>query len=237
MNVALVIAGGSGNRMGLDVPKQFVNIYDKPVIIYTLEAFQSHPEIDAIQVVCLDGWQSTLQSYADKYGIDKLKWITTGGNSGQESIRNGVYALEGICKDEDIVVVHDGVRPLVNPSVLSDVIVTCKKYGNGVTTTPYREQVFKVHDEISTCEYIPRETLRGIGTPQAYMFGKLLWGYKKAFKEGIGIHGSSYANTMMVDLGEKLYFAAGSDKNIKLTTQEDIDTFKAYLKVGIHELK
>jgi len=236
MNIALIIAGGSGNRMHLDVPKQFVNIFDKPVIIYTLEAFQDHPEIDAIEVVCLDGWQETLQSYAKKFNITKLKWIITGGNSGQESIRNGVFALESICKADDLVIIHDGVRPLVDASVLSDVIVTCKKYGNAVTSMPYNEQIFKIVYVLSTCEYFPRATLRRVSTPQAYRFDKLLWAYRKAFSEGIGIFGSSYTNTMMVDLGERLYFAAGSDKNIKLTTQEDLDTFKAYLKVGRYEL-
>lgn len=235
MNVAVIIAGGSGNRMNMDTPKQFVTIFDKPVIIYTLEAFQRHPEIDAILVVCLEGWEETLQSYAKKFQIDKLKWIVPGGNSGQESIRNGVYALENICSDDDIVVIHDGVRPLVDAGVLSDVLVTCKKYGNAVTSLPYNEQIFKKDDDISTCEYIPRETLRRVSTPQAYRFGKLLWAYKKAFAEEIGIHGSSYTNTMMVDLGERLYFAAGSDRNIKLTTQDDLDTFKAYLMVDRHE--
>lgn len=236
MNVALIIAGGSGNRMQMDVPKQFVTIFEKPVIIYTLEAFQAHPEIDAIEVVCLDGWQETLKSYAKKYGIEKLRWVVTGGTTGQESIRNGIFSLEDVCKDDDLVVIHDGVRPLVDASVLSDVIVTCKKYGNAVSSLPYNEQIFRMDDDISTCEYIPRETLRRVSTPQAYTFSKLLWAYKKGFSEGIGIYGSSYTNTMMVDLGERLYFAAGSDKNIKLTTKEDLDTFKAYLKVGCYEL-
>jgi 2-C-methyl-D-erythritol 4-phosphate cytidylyltransferase len=231
VNVAVIIAGGSGNRMNMDTPKQFVTIFDKPVIIYTLEAFQKHPEIDAILTVCLEGWEETLQSYANKYHIDKLKWIVPGGNSGQESIRNGVYRLESVCKEDDMVVIHDGVRPLVDAGVLSDVLVTCKKYGNAVTSLPYNEQIFKKDDDISTCEYIPRETLRRVSTPQAYRFGKLIWAYKKAFDEEIGIYGSSYTNTMMVDLGERLYFAAGSDRNIKLTTQEDLDTFKAYLMV------
>jgi len=235
MNVALIIAGGSGNRMKSDVPKQFVHVYGKPIIIYTLEAFQEHPEVDAIEVVCLDGWQDNLESYAKKYNISKLKWVVSGGDTGQESIRNGVFGLEEVCKNDDIVIVHDGVRPIVDRGVLSDVIVTCKKYGNAASSLPYNEQIFKAFDDISTCEYIPRETLRRVVTPQAYQFGKLLWAYKKAFREGIGISGSSYTNTMMVDLGEKIYFAAGSDKNIKLTTKDDIETFKAYLKVGGYE--
>ena len=230
MNVAIIIAGGNGQRMQQDIPKQFINVNDKPVIIYTLEGFQKHPEIDAIEVVCLDGWHDILKAYAKQFNITKLKWVISGGNTGQESIRNGVYNLEGKCADDDIVVIHDGIRPLVEDAVLSDVIVKCNIYGNAVTSLPYNEQIFRIKDEVSTCEYIPRETLRRVSTPQAYKFEKLLWAYKKAFKEEIGIYGSSYTNTMMVDLGETLYFAAGSDKNIKLTTKDDLEMFKAYLK-------
>lgn len=231
MNIALVIAGGSGQRMGHSIPKQFINIYDKPVLIYTLESFQRHPQIDAIEVVCIDGWHDVLRAYAKQFGITKLKWIVSGGKTGQESIRNGVYNLEGICGENDTVVIHDGIRPLVEESVLSDVLVTCEKYGNGVTSLPYNEQIFVIDDEQSTTKYIPRETLRRVATPQAYKFGKLLWAYQKAFAEEIGIYGSAYTNTMMTDLGERLYFAQGSDKNIKLTTRDDMELFKAYLKM------
>ncbi|MBP5262396.1 MAG: 2-C-methyl-D-erythritol 4-phosphate cytidylyltransferase [Clostridiales bacterium] len=230
MNIAVIIAGGSGSRMGQDIPKQFINVYDKPVLVYTLEGFQKHPQIDAILCVCIDGWHDVVRAYAKQFGIDKLKWVVSGGNSGQESIRNGVYALEGICADDDIVIIHDGIRPLVDETVLTDVIVKCSQYGNAVTSLPYNEQIFVVDDDISTTKYIPRETLRRVSTPQAYKFGKLLWAYHKAFAEEIGIYGSAYTNTMMVELGERLYFAAGSDKNIKLTTKDDLEMFKAYLK-------
>jgi 2-C-methyl-D-erythritol 4-phosphate cytidylyltransferase len=116
--------------------------------------------------------------------------------------------------------------------VLSDVIVVCKKYGNAVTSLPYNEQIFVIDDsdEGTTKQYIPRETLRRVSTPQAYKFGKLDWAYHEAFEKEIGIKGSAYTNTMMVDLGETLHFAAGSDKNIKLTTKDDLEMFKAYLK-------
>ena len=229
MTIAIIIAGGSGSRMGQDIPKQFLNVYDKPVLIYTLEGFQKHPEIDAIEVVCLDGWHDVLWAYARQFGITKLKWVVSGGNSGQESIRNGVYFLEDKCSPEDIIVIHDGIRPLVEPAVLTDVIVKCHQFGNAVTSLPYNEQIFVVDDEQSTTKYIPRETLRRVATPQAYRVGKLDWAYHKAFEEEIGIYGSSYTNTMMVELGERLYFASGSDKNIKLTTKDDFDLFKAYL--------
>lgn len=230
MNVAVIIAGGVGSRMGMSVPKQFVTIDNKPVLIYTMECFQNHPMIDAIELVCIDGWQETAQRYADKYGITKLREIVTGGETGQESIRNGVYALDGVCGEDDVVVIHDGIRPLVDESVLSDVIVKCKQYGNAVTSMPYNEQIFIKDDELSTTKYIPRETLRRVATPQAYKFGLLYEKYKEAFEKKIGIYGSSYTNTMMVDLGVRLYFAAGSDKNIKLTTKDDLELFLGYLK-------
>ena len=232
MTTAIIIAGGSGHRMGQQIPKQFINVYDKPVIIYTLESFQKHPMIDSIYVVCIDGWHDVLRAYSKQYGITKLSGIVSGGKTGQESIRNGVYALTDM-DDEDVVVIHDGIRPLVVASVLTDVIRKCEKYGNAVTSMPYNEQIFVVSkdDENTTTEYIPRETLRRVATPQAYKYGKLLSAYQEAFAKGIGIHGSSYTNTMMVELGETLHFADGSDRNIKLTTRDDLDLFKAYIRL------
>ena len=226
---ALLLASGKGQRTRQDIPKQFINVYDKPIIIYTLETFQNHPEVDGIFVVCLDGWQDILRAYSRQYNITKLKGIVNGGASVQESTRNGIFAMKDFCADEDIVIIHDGIRPMVDPEVLSDVIATCRKHGNGVTSLPYNEQIFKKIDETCTNEYIDRDTLRRVQTPQAYTFGKLHWAYKKAFEEDIGIRGSAYANTMMVDLGETLYFAGGSDRNIKITTVEDIELFKALL--------
>lgn len=229
MITAVIIAGGSGRRMGQDIPKQFINVYDKPVIMYTLEGFQKHPDIDAIEVVCLEGWQDLVWAYAKQFNIDKLKWVISGGSTGQESIRNGVYNLEGKCAKDDIIIIHDGIRPLVDSFVLSDVIAVCRKHGNAVTAMPYNEQIFVADDDLSTTQYIPRETIRRVSTPQAYIFGELDEAYHTAFEEKIGIYGSAYTNTMMVDLGKRLYFAAGSDKNIKLTTKDDLELFKAYL--------
>lgn len=229
MNIAIIIAGGSGQRMGQDIPKQFINVYDKPVIIYTLESFQRHELIDAIEVVCIDGWHDILKAYARQFNIDKVKWIISGGDSAQESIKKGVDNLKGVCSPDDNIIIHDGIRPLVDDLVLNDVIDKCNEYGNGVTSLPYNEQIFVIDDELSTTKYIPRETLRRVATPQAYKFEKLEWAYEKAFREGIGIKGSAYTNTMMVELGERLYFAKGSDKNLKLTTKDDLEIFKGYL--------
>lgn len=233
MTVAVVIAGGVGSRMGADVPKQFVLVNGKPVLFYTLEEFERHPMVDAIELVCISGWEDTVWAYAKKYGITKLRWIVPGGFTGQESIRNGVYGLEGKCKEDDVVIIHDGIRPLVDAAVLGDVIVKARQYGNGVTSMPYNEQIFLVDEKQpeTTVKYIPRETLRRVATPQAYKFGLLDEKYHEAFEKKIGIYGSSYTNTMMTELGVRLYFAAGSDRNIKLTTPGDIEIFKAMIDV------
>lgn len=230
MNVAVIIAGGTGDRMGSSIPKQFIRIEGKPVLAYTLESFEEHDLIDAIEVVCLNGWEDEVWDYADKYNISKLKWITSGGRTGQESIRNGIFNLEGKLEDDDIVIIHDGIRPLVDADVLTDVINKCKIYGNAVTSLPYNEQIFVIDDKETTTSYIPRETLRRVATPQAYNFRLADDKYHEAFEKKIGIYGSSYANTMMVELGVRLHFAAGSDKNIKLTTPDDLMIFKGLLK-------
>lgn len=228
-NIAVIIAGGSGKRMGLDIPKQFININNKPVIIYTLESFEQHPQIDAIEVVCIQGWEKTLKSYIKEYNITKVKWIVKGGETGQESIRNGIFNLEGKVSDNDNIIIHDGVRPMIDAEIISDVIVKCNLYGNGVSSMPYNEQIFLKDDEESTRKYIPRETLRRVVTPQAYKFKIVDEAYHEAFQKNIGISNSSYTNTMMTELGYKLYFAAGSDRNIKLTTKDNLDIFKAML--------
>lgn len=234
MTTAIIIAGGVGNRMGQSIPKQFINVYDKPILMYTLEGFEKHPMVDAIEVVCIEGWENVVWSYAKQYNITKLKWIVKGGASGQESIRNGVYNLEDKCSKDDIIIVHDGIRPLVDAEVLTDVIMKAQEFGNAVTSLPYNEQIFVVSkdDENTTTQFIPRETLRRVSTPQAYQFGLLDAKYHEAFEKEIGIYGSHYTNTMMVELGVRLHFAAGSDKNIKLTTKDDLEMFKGYLSKG-----
>ncbi len=231
MNVAIIIAGGVGSRMGQNIPKQFIEVDGRTVLSYTLEGFQNHPLVDAIEVVCIKGWEDVVLKDTEKYGFSKLRWITEGGDSGQESIRNGVFNLEDKCSPDDIVIIHDGIRPLVDREVLTDVINTAARFGNAVSSLPYNEQIFVVdgEDPSTTTRFIPRETLRRVATPQAYSFKLLDEKYHEAFETGVGIKGSHYTNTMMVELGVRLHFAAGSDKNIKLTTPDDLAIFKGYL--------
>lgn len=231
MTTALIIAGGVGKRMGMEIPKQFILVNEKPVIIYTLEGFQNHPQVDRILVVCKHGWEDTMWAYIKEFGITKVKWVIAGGSKGQESINNGVQFLKEYASDDETIIIHDGIRPLVDELVLSDVIVKCEEFGNAVTSLPYNEQIFVKKTEDTTDKYIDRNTLRRVGTPQAYRYNKLLWAYDKATAENIGMTDSSYTNTMMVELGETLHFAAGSDKNIKLTNTDDLALFKAYLRM------
>lgn len=229
MNVAVIIAGGVGSRTGNKIPKQFINVNDKPIIIYTLEKFQKHPMIDAIEVVCLEGWHDILKAYAEQFGIAKLKYIISGGNSSQESIKQGLENLKREISKDDIVIIHDGIRPMVDEYIITSCIETCKSKGNGVTAYPVYEQIFETEDGKKTDKYIPRESLRIVQTPQAYKYDEILKIYQQGFEKNIGIHGSSYANTLMSDMGKALYFSEGSTKNIKITTKDDIAIFKAML--------
>jgi len=219
--------------MGLDMPKQFVMVDGKPILMYTLQPFQDHPSIDSIGVVCIEGYQNILMDYAQEYGITKLDWIVVGGDSAQDSIHNGILHLQGLCHPQDIVVIHDGIRPLVDASVISDVLATCRAFGNGVAALPYNEQIFQIdqEDPYSTVDFIPRDSIRRVATPQAYHYDVLASRYQEAYEKHLGIGPSSYTNTMMVELGERLYFSVGSDKNIKLTTPDDLALFQALLKV------
>ena len=231
MNIALILAGGNKKSDTQGIPVQFITINDKPIFIYTLESFQNHPQIDAIEVVCLDGWQDATQAFGRQFNITKLKWITKGGNTGQESIRNGIYRIREIVQDEDIIIIHDGIRPMVNKDVLSDVIRVATEQGNAVAATKFNEQMFLV-DDINierTNSFIDRDILRKVTTPQAFTYKDLLISYERAFRERIEIESNSYTDTMMVALGHSLHFAMGSDQNIKIETDEDIELFKSLL--------
>ena len=160
MNYALIIAGGSGNRMGQDIPKQFMHVDNCPIIIHTMMAFQKHPDIQGIAVVCLAGWETVLQSYANQFCITKLKWIFPGGSNGQESIHNGIYGLkEAGCGDDDLVLVHDAVRPLLSQDIISSNIAICQKYGYAITGIKCREAILESEDGFTTNTSIPRDKL------------------------------------------------------------------------------
>lgn len=231
MNIAIIIAGGSGQRMKQEIPKQFLNVNDKPVIIYTLTAFQTHPDIDEIGVVCIEGWHDILAAYARQYKIDKLKWIVPGGENGQSSIRNGVFEAEKRYKGEDILLIHDAIRPMVSHEIISDCIVQCKQYGSAVSAIPCNTAVLRKMKEMNSCsrEVVLREEMAMTQTPQAFPVGKLTEVHRQALEKGIT--NSVASCTLMVEMGQEVHFSIGTETNIKLTTPDDLEIFKALLSL------
>lgn len=227
MNIALIIAGGSGERMKQDIPKQFLTVMEKPVIVYTMEAFQKHAEINAIAVVCIKGWEQILWAYAKQFNITKLKHIVSGGNCGQASIRNGVFELEKHYDGNDIVLIHDAIRPMVSQEIISDCIVKARMYGSAVSVIPCAEAMLQTEDGMVSSGSYPRDQLKRTQTPQGFSLKKICDLHRMALERGIT--NSVASCTLMVEMGEQVHFSSGSEKNIKLTTVEDIDIFKALL--------
>lgn len=229
MNIALIIAGGSGNRMGQDIPKQFMFIDNCPIIIRTMMAFQQHPDIEAISVVCLKGWETVLQSYANQYNITKLKWIFPGGNTGMDSIHNGIYGLKEMgCDDEDLVLIHDSVRPLLSQDIISSNIAICKAYGYAITGIQCREAILESEDGFSSTSSIPRDKLIRTQTPQTFKLKNIIAAHETAKERGIT--NSVASCTLLAELGEvEMHIVPGSEKNIKVTTVEDIEILKALM--------
>ncbi len=226
-NIALIIAGGTGARMHQDIPKQFLSVNDKPVIIYTVECFENHPDIDGIVISCLDGWQKALEAYICQFGITKVKRIVTGGVNGQDSIRNGVMAIADDYSDDDLILVHDAIRPMLSEQIITDNINVCLEYGNAITVIPCMEAMLKSDDEIESTESILRNSLFRAQTPQTIRVGDAVRLHKDALKKGIT--NSVATCTLLLEMGYKTYFAKGSELNIKITTLDDIKIFKALL--------
>ena len=228
MVVALLTAAGTGSRMGQDIPKQFIHVDNKPLIIHTMEAFQRHPGIDAIMVVTLPSWMSVLRAYANQFNITKLRWVVPGGETGQESIRNGLYALAEELGEDEIVMVHDGNRCFVSSEIISNSLAVFEQRGSAVAAIPCVEAVFRSDNEgISSTVSIPREQLVRTQTPHTYTLGKLLWAHREA--ERRGIKSTAASCTLMQELGETVYFSKGSEENLKITTIDDMMIFEALL--------
>lgn len=235
MNIAILTAGGTGSRTHQDLPKQFLTVENKPIIVYTLEAFQQHPSIHEIYVSCLEGWSAVLDAYAKQFNITKLKRIVTGGVTGQMSIYNGLRAIKDDHKKTDnvIVIIHDGNRPMLSQDVITDNLVKQNKYGSAVAAIPTIEVVFASKDGIESDLALDRDELWRTQTPHAYKFDELWNVHKKAIADGETNMAASCS--LMQKYGYTTYFSKGSEKNIKITTVEDIEIFKALLTANNDE--
>lgn len=225
MNIALLLAAGADPTFKMNIPKQFVNVYNRPVIVYTMEVFQKHPEIDAIMVACLQGWENMVEAYAKQFGISKLRWVIPGGKTGQETSKIAVDKLMESCFGDDMIVIHDAIRPMVSDEIISDSIDTCKSKGMGIAAVTSMDNVMMTDDGVTGKLSISRYAFRRIQTPQTYRLGELKKAHIEALKQGI--RGENDTNNMISRLGKNVNFSRGSDLNLKINTVEDVAMFKA----------
>lgn len=235
MTTALILAGGIDSRFKMSIPKQFVNVNNRPIIVYTLEIFQNHPEIDEIVVTCLDGWQEMVRVYGKQFNITKLKDIIPGGKDAQESTYHGLVHLQDRMAKGDVVVVHDAIRPMVSEEIISASIQMCRKNGMGVAATYIMDTIMHSEDGKEGYQSINRYRIMKVQTPQAFDFQYILEAHKRAIEQGcLGAWDNS---SMLTNLGEKVYFSEGSDLNLKINTTEDVEMFKALYRMNHPEEK
>ena len=227
MNTALIFAGGAGRRMhSAGKPKQFLELHGKPIIIHTLEHFDRHPQIDAIAVVCIAGWVDYLKELLVRFHIKKVRWIVPGGETSQESTRAGLGILEANCDPRDtIVLIHDGVRPLITEKVISDNIAAVKEYGNAITAAPAIETIITVDENEDVTELIDRQSCRLARAPQSFYLSDIIAMHQKAMADNYDKMIDSAS--LMIHYGVKLHLVEGPAENIKITTPSDFYIFKA----------
>lgn len=227
MNIAVIFAGGSGKRMNSkDRPKQFLLIHGKPIIVHTIEVFQYHKEIDAIIVACLEDWIPYMEEMQYRYRLDKIKKIVPGGDTGQLSIYNGVKAAAKLYRtDRNVVLIHDGVRPLINDRIISENIAAVKEHGSAITCAPAQETFVLIDDENNISEVADRKHSRLAKAPQSFWLEELLEAQEQAIRDG---------STDMIDCctlmrayGKKMHVVECSYENIKITTPDDFYMFRA----------
>ena len=229
MNIAVILAGGTGSRVGAGIPKQFIKVLDKPILAYTLEKFQNNPLIDAIEIVCHKDWIDEVEKIKSEYSITKTQWITTGGSSFQESTMNGIFNLKGKIADDDIVIITFGVSPLTPDEDINDSIRVCKEHGCAIAAADIDLCTCIKDDECSSTQNLIRETLKGFANPWTFRFGELCEAYETALKTGIIDTLEPHTTSLYFALGKRIWFSKCTSNNVKITRKEDIDIFEGLL--------
>lgn len=228
MITAIILAGGIGSRVGAKRPKQFVEVLDKPVLAYTIEIFEAHPEIDAIEIVCHKSWKTYLEEIILKYGYKKVKWIVDGGDTFQDSVINGVNSLKDKISRKDYVLIQYGAAPFTSKEIVTDVVRVMKEKGSAVTGTPCYQLLGSRDGNISK-KWVDRDLYVQIACPYGFEYGYLLDVYKRAEKKGLIEKIEPHTTSLIYALGDELNLAYGDQTNIKITTREDIDLFEGYV--------
>lgn len=225
MTTALIFAGGTGQRMNTrSKPKQFLEMHGKPIIIYTLEHFEEHEEIDRIVIVSLKSWIGELKGTLERYDITKATMIVPGGETGHDSIYNGLVAMKGVAKEEEIVLIHDGVRPLITERLITDNIKAVREHGNAITVEATRESVIQSKDGLHIDTVPPRDQMYIAKAPQSFRYGEILALYEKARTDGFKTIDSSH---LLSIYRVPMYMIRSTKNNIKITDPADFFMFRA----------
>lgn len=225
MITALIFAGGTGQRMNSkSKPKQFLELHGKPILIYTLEYFENHPLVDNICIVCLESWQKELRKSLKKYDIGKVCWIVAGGQTGHDSIYQGLRAIEQDCRDEDIVIIHDGVRPLISEELITANIEMVQSLGNAVTVEKTPETVARIMDSGDIASVPDRSFMRIAKAPQCFYYKDIMAAHQRAQKDGFKSIDSCH---LMNHYGYELHTVESTPYNIKIATPSDYYVFRA----------
>ncbi len=225
MNAALIFAGGTGQRMNSRArPKQFLELHGKPIILYTLEHFEEHPEIDSIVIVCLENWIDELKLLLRRYDIRKVAEIVPGGNTGHESIYNGLKALGSICKAEDIILIHDGVRPLITQELISANIAKVKECGTAITVEPAVESVVSSENGDLIDSVPKRNNMYTAKAPQSFYYGMIFDLYQRARNDGLLTIDSAH---LLSIYGMEMHTVKSPPNNMKITAPADYYIFRA----------
>lgn len=223
---AVIFAGGVGSRMkSADIPKQFIEVEGKPIIIHTIEKFESYLQVDKIVVACLEKWIPVLEWELKKYNIEKVISIVPGGSNGHESIHNGLMEVNKYSSNDDIVLICDGVRPLISEKLITTCIEETKKFGTAVPVTPSIDSVLESKDGVFCNKNYDRSTMFITQAPQGYYMEKIMWAHQEAAKRNIKAPTSS--SELLIELGEKVHLFIGDRQNIKVTTPEDLYTLRS----------
>ena len=227
MNIAVIFAGGSGRRMNTkDKPKQFLMVHGKPIIVHTIEHFQNHPDIDGIIVSCIADWIPYMEEMQFRYRLDKIKKIVPGGTTGQLSIYNGLKAAAEVYGNGNhIVLIHDGVRPLITQELITDNIACVKQYGSAITCGPAKETVILVDPDDCVTSVVERRESLIAKAPQSFLLNEVLEAEERAISEGLTQMIDTC--TLMNHYGKQLHIVHGNYENAKITTPEDFYMFRA----------
>lgn len=233
-NYVVLLAGGIGKRMGLSIPKQFLEVEGKPILVHTAERFQNNPKIEKIIIVCVKDWIDHLRELVSKYSLTKVEWIIEGGDTGHDSIRNGVFFLKDKIDPDDFIIVHDSVRPVIPQPIIDELLRVAHEKGNASSSIACHPPIVYTDDFESGITDVDREHVMLTASPQAFKYSLALRCYEQAEKENL--HNTTFTSSLLIHCGERVYFAKGTTSNIKITTKGDIALFRALLKIPEEDL-